>query len=257
LKTSRRPKKTLKTRKKTYALICLTILAIIILSHILLNRPETTFNPSEKKAAIIDGLSTNYENNTFWWTAQDMLQQAGYTTYYYQGGSDTVDLYRSLATKGFEIIILRVHSALNPEKTELALFTNEKWDDNSARTTYLMDILNDRLIQVGLQENSTGFFGIRRNFVTAMEGKFENTIIIMMGCDGLKTQSMAEAFTQKGAKTYIAWDGPVTPQHVDEATIRLLQHLVLQKQTISEAVAKTVEEVGNDPYYGGTLRHYP
>lgn len=71
----------------------------------------------------------------------------------------------------------------------------------------------------------------------------------MMECDGLKTQSMTKAFIQKGAKTYIGWNGPVTPQYVDDATIKLLEHLVLQKQTISEAVAKTVEEMRKDPYY--------
>jgi len=31
---------------------------------------------------------------------------------------------------------------------------------------------------------------------------------------------------------------------------------VLEKQTVSEAVAKTVEEVGN-AYYEATLHHYP
>jgi hypothetical protein len=74
-----------------------------------------------------------------------------------------------------------------------------------------------------------------------MDREFENTTVIIMGCDGLITQSMAEAFTQKGAKAYIGWDGPVTPQYVDEATIKLLEHLVLQKQTVSQAVSLTVK----------------
>jgi len=50
LKARRTPKKTLSTRTKTYGLISLTILAIIISTHILLNRPEAIFNPGEKKA---------------------------------------------------------------------------------------------------------------------------------------------------------------------------------------------------------------
>jgi hypothetical protein len=229
------------------------------LSYILLQSSETVFNPGEKKAVIIDGLSPTHENKTFWRTANDMLEQAGYENHYYQGGgfSDTVSFYRSLPTRGFEIIILRVHSATNPENGELAIFTNERWSDTKASTTYLNDILNDRLARVRVEEDSPSYFGITSNFVKAMNGRFDNTIIIMMGCDGLKTERMAEAFIQKGAKTYIGWDGPVTPQYVDEATTKLLEHLVLEKQDIAQAVSKTFEEVGKDPYYGGTLRHYP
>jgi len=143
---------------------------------------------------MIDGLSTTHPNRTFWWTAKDCK------TYYYEGGSDTVNFYRSLPTQNFEIIILRVHSAMNPENTELAMFTNDQWTDTKARTIYLVDVLNDRLVNVGIEENATHFFGIRKYFVIAIKGTFENTTIIIMGYHGLDTQSMAEAFIQKGAK---------------------------------------------------------
>jgi len=264
LKSQDRPRKSEKTRRQRrnrliYGLICLTILAVLIASYVLLNPTETPFNPDEKKALIIDGLSTTHENKTFWWAIQGKLEQEDYITHYCQGGgaSDTVSYYRSLPTKGFEIIILRVHSAINLENGDLAIFTNEKWSDAKASTTYLNDILNDRLARVRVEENSPSYFGITPNFIKAMNGRFENTLIIMMGCDGMTTQSMAEAFIQKGAKVYIGWDGPVIPQYIDVATIKLLEHLVLEKQTISEAITKTVDEVGKDPYYQSTLRYYP
>lgn len=264
MKSRNRTSKSEKTRKQRtnrliYGLICLTILALLISSYVLMNRTETPFNPDEKKALVIDGLSTTHENKTFWWTVQGKLEQEGYITHYCQGGgaSDTVNYYRSLPTKGFEIIILRVHSAINLENGELAIFTNEKWSDAKASTTYLNDILNDRLARVRVEENSTSYFGITPNFIKAMNGRFEDTLIIMMGCDGTTTQSMAEAFIQIGAKVYIGWDGPVIPQYIDVATIKLLEHLVLEKQTIPEAITRTVDEVGKDPYYQSTLRYYP
>jgi hypothetical protein len=255
LRDRRRSKKGGKNGPKILGLICLITLVIISLYIFL--RPHTLLESSEKRAAIIDGLSATLENKTFWWTAQNMLKQAGYATYYFEGGSDTVDFYRSLPTNDFEIIVLRVHSAVNLENGDLAIFTNEEWSDAKASTLFLNDILNGRLAQVRVEENSTSYFGITPNFIKAMNGKFENTTVIMMGCDGLITQSMAEAFIQKGAKSYIGWDGFVTPRYVDAATIMLLQHLVLEKQTISEAVARTIQEEGNDPDYGGTLHHYP
>ena len=93
-KTRKKYKEHLKTRIRTYGLICLVVLVIALLSFILLNHPETSFNLGGKKAAIIDGLSIMYENNTFWWTARDILKKAGYTTYYYKGGADTVTYIR-------------------------------------------------------------------------------------------------------------------------------------------------------------------
>jgi len=260
-KGTRKSEKTRRQRRNRliYGSICLTIVAILVSSYVLLHSTETPFNPNEKKALIIDGLSTTHENKTFWWTVQAKLKHENYTTHYCQGGgaSDTVNYYRDLPTKGYEIIILRVHSAINLENGELAIFTNEKWSDTKASTTYLNDIINDRLARVRVEENSTSYFGITPNFVKAMNGRFENTIIIMMGCDGMKTQSLAEAFIQKGAKVYIGWDGPVVPEYIDVATIELLEHLVLEKQTVSHAIEKTVEEVGRDPYYQSTLRYYP
>ena len=245
-----------KTKIRIYGLACLAVLVFSILLYFYFQNPQSPFNLGGKRAAIIDGLSTMYENNTFWWTARDILKKAGYTTYYYQGGADTVSFYKNISTFNFGILIFRVHSAVNPANGQLAVFTNEKWSDSKASTTYLFDILNDRLARVRVEENSTSYFGITPNFVEAY-GRFDNAIVIVMGCDSLRTNSMAYAFVQKGAKAYIGWDGPVTPQYIDRATINFLEHLLLEDKTISEAVEATIKEVGNDPDYGSSLRCYP
>lgn len=235
------------------------VATIIISSYTLLHLPtEDVSNQDRRRVGLIDGLSTTHENKTFWWTVQNILGESDYLTCYIQGGgaSDTVDFYRNLPIKGFEILILRVHSAMNPKNGELAIFTNEKWSDKKASTAYLNDILNDRLARVRVDENSTSYFGITSKFVEAMNGRFENTVVIMMGCDGLKNQIMAKAFIQEGAKAYIGWDGPVTSQYVDIATIKLVEYLVLEKQIIHQAISKTNNKVGKDPYYHSTLDSY-
>jgi len=73
----------------------------------------------------------------------------------------------------------------------------------SSSTAYLGDILNYRLAKVRVEEHPPSYFGVTPNFINALKGQFQNSITIMMECHGLKTQSMAEAFTQKGAKAYI------------------------------------------------------
>jgi len=90
-----------------------------------------------------------------------------------------------------------------------------------------------------------------------MKGRFQNTIIIMMGCNGLETTTMAQAFVDKGAKVYISWDKMVSASHTDLATTHLLQHLLIQKQTIKQAVEKTMKEVGPDMVYESKMLYYP
>lgn len=66
----------------------------------------------------------------------------------------------------------------------------------------------------------------------------------MMGCDGLKYNTAAEAFIGKGAKVYISWNGPVSADRSDQATIQLLQSLLQEKQTIREAVEENKPRPG-------------
>lgn len=70
---------------------------------------------------------------------------------------------------------------------------------------------------------------MRSEKVSTRNRRFKNTVIIAMGCDGLKYTSMAEAFVQKGAKAYISWTGDVSPSHTDQATTHLLQQLITEK----------------------------
>lgn len=52
--------------------------------------------------------------------------------------------------------------------------------------------------------------------------KFENTIIIMMGCDGLRTQSMAEARlhgTFDAANNW--WGQPSGPYHATKKAVEI------------------------------------
>lgn len=241
----------------TLALILAT--SVVAYALITKNTPTNPFQPQTLKAAIIDQLSLTYPNNTFWQTANTLFYNAGWRMYYYAGGaiSDTVDFYRNLPQQGFKIIILRVHTALNPETGTLALFTSEKWDDAKATTTYLTDILNDRLAKVSITENSTAYFGLTPNFIETMNGNFQDVIIIAMGCDTLTNTKMAQAFTEKGAKAYIGWTGPVSAPHTDAATQQLLTHLITEQKTIAQAIQETINEVGTDPTYKSTLSYYP
>ncbi len=73
----------------------------------------------------------------------------------------------------------------------------------------------------------------------------------------MKSDRTAKAFLQRGAATFISWNRPVSADHTDAATDRLLRHLLLEELPTSDAVAQTMPEVGPDPTYHSELRYYP
>jgi len=242
------------------------ILIIIIffsgfLINSMLNQPSTNqavSSTSEPKAAIVDHLSLTYPNQTFIETATNILKQAGYSVDYYPGEKVTVEFYRNLPTHRYRLIILRVHSALGEVgQPPVTLFTSEPYD----KTKYVYEQLTDRLEGVAFSEDwerGIIYFGIMPSFVrSSMNGRFNNTIIIMMGCNGLTYTNMAKAFVEKGAKVYIGWNDYVSASHTDMATTHLLQHFLNQNQTIGKAVENTMKEAGPDPLYRSVLLAYP
>jgi len=264
---SRRIKHRKSRKKLAYGAVAIVFIFVCFLVYFFLHSPSP-------QVAIIDHLSFFQEqcNQTFVDTCTGIFEDGGLTWAYYKGEEVTVDFYRKLPSRGANLIILRVHSAIM--KTEngtislLGLFTSERYSGESAQK-YRDDILDDRLVRAFFTEGDREYFGIVPRFVEkSMEGKFKDTTIIMMGCEGIgyvnalthtrvPYTDMAEAFVKKGAKVYISWDGPVGIGHTDLATVRLLQSLILKKRTIREAVEQTNYDVGPDPMYNSTLKYHP
>lgn len=232
----------------------------------ILNQPPTsqTVSTSEPKACIVDqgGVApTAGYNKTFIQTTTNILKQAGYTVDYYPGEEVTVEFYRNLPTHEYELIILRVHSTAAAYQEEefveapVCFFTCEPY----SKTKYIYGQLTDQIACVSYNTPQPPYyFAITPKFITSsMNSKFNNTVIIMMGCEGLHNAKMAEAFIQKGAKVYISWNEMVSASHTDQATTKLLKHLITEKQTIKQAVIETMEEVGPDPIDYSILLYYP
>jgi hypothetical protein len=264
-----RTKAKIKALKKINDAAFLSLVLIIVifsayLTYTNLSQPQDqTKNPTspQPKAVIIDQLSLTFPNQTFVETVTNTLKQVGYKVDYYPGENVIVDFYRNLPTHGYSLIILRAHStATGPAYSEgpVALFTSEHY----SQTKYIYEQLTEQLVTVSFsqeeREKGIGYFGIRPNFVMqSMKGRFQNTIIIMMGCEGLDNSLMAQAFVQKGARVYIGWYKPVSASHTDTAIIHLLQHFLMEKATLKESVRQTFREIGFDPMYNSLLIYYP
>jgi len=257
----KKPKKRMSKKRLAYGIISVAFVLTCVLIFF-------SLHSSPPEVAIVDHLEffPEQRNQAFVNTCIDIVEERRLTWAYHKGEEVTVNFYRNLPSCGTSLIILRVHSAImRTEKgtiSILGLFTSERYSVEAAKK-YREDILDDRLVRAFFTEGEEEYFGIVPRFVEeSMKGEFKNTIIIMMGCEGLgyeelKYTDMAEAFVKKGAKVYISWDGPVGINHTDKATVQLLQSLFLYKRTIKGAVTETMEIVGKDPTYNSTLQYYP
>ena len=212
---------------------------------------------------IADQLSLTQPNPDFAASATNILEQAGYQVDYFPGEEVTVDFYRNLATHDYGLIILRVHSGIveetelvTGEKTEteyVSLFTGEPYSQDK-----YPDEPTGRLGKATYYEGAPPLFGIGPEFIThSMRGSFDKTLIVLMGCDGLRSQRTAQAFLDKGASAFVSWTRSVSASHTDAATERLLEKLLVDGLPVGDAVAQTAAEMGPDPSYGAELRMLP
>jgi hypothetical protein len=234
------------------AMVLVAVSAFLILSR--LGGPS-----GPPKAAIVDQLSLSSPNPEFVHRAADLLKEAGYEVDYFRGEEVTVDLFRDLPGHDYELIVLRVHAGRikvddGEFSDDVSLFTAEEYSE----TAYPEDQKEGRLAATYDLFGSLPTFGIPAEFVrSGMRGDFDGATVILMGCDALRAETMAEAFVGRGAGAVVGWDDLVSTSHTDEAIDRLLEHLLIERLPIQDAVAKTMAEIGPDPAFGSTLRVYP
>lgn len=212
------------------------------------------------KAAIVDQLSITVPNPDFVADATSKLEQAGYTVDYYPGEEVTVSFYRQLPFFDYDVIVFRSHAdrlqAIDDRGEafdEVVLFTSEPYSEER----YQSEQNDHDLLIVRYSEGGDPFFGVAAGFIDNVGNGFDGAQIIMMGCEGLLTDTTAQAFINRGAESYISWNETVTASHTDAATSVLLGHLLLEGLPPSAAVAETMAEVGPDPLFGSELVAYP
>jgi len=215
-------------------------------------------NVATPRAAIVDQLSSIQVNEAFIAEITRELEEYGFQVDLYQGDEIDVDFYRELPTHGYKLIVFRAHSGIVAEHEEIhwqtLLFTNEIY----SRARHWADQFDGRLAMATVGEGYPMVFGIPPQFITeSMKGNFDDTVIIMMGCSGIHMRDLAQAFIEKGASAYLAWNATVDLYYVDEATAYLVRQLCSEELTINEAVDSTMAVIGLDPQYQAGLEYYP
>lgn len=248
-------------RRAVLPVLLVAAVAALAAVVVLFGRPGGEQDPL--RAAIVDQLELTVPNPEFVASGTAMLEEAGYLVDYYPGEEVTVEFYRSLPTRDYDLIVLRTHSGLMARRDgpgftdEAVLFTSNRYN---AETDLRRISLDDRprLARVAYEVGVPPFYiGIKPEFVAdSMLGDFDGATVILMGCDVLKGKSLAEAFIHRGAGEVVGWDRSVTAGHTDAATERLLWHMVADGLSTEQAVARTMQELGPDPAFDAELIFY-
>lgn len=204
-------------------------------------------------AAIIDQLSMEFPDHAFVENTTTILRTYGFNVSYYNQTLD-VEFFRGLAKRNFGIIILRVHSALRVDGSAVDLFTTEPF----STSTHVEDQNNDLVLRGTLNYTAPpkDYFAITPKFIENLEGAFPKSIVIAMGCWGLKEgleSTLPSAFLKKGATAYLGWTDLVDYMHTDVETEKLLGNLLVFNWTIDYAVRR----VAPDMVSGSRMRYYP
>jgi hypothetical protein len=238
--------------------IALAIAGAVVFVRVYAASEPSPDNTGQPRAAIVDQLYNIQPNEAFIAEVTSELEEYGFAVDLYQGDEVTVDFYRELPTHGYKLIIFRAHSGLLGEGDlyvpKTILFTNELYSPDRYPTEQAFD----RLLMGGPGPGQPVMFGITASFVRrSMKEGFDDTAIIVMGCGGIYLEDLAQAFVEKGASVYLAWDLSVLLQYVDDATLYLIGQLCSENATLEEAVDRTMQVKGPDPEYGAELQCYP
>jgi hypothetical protein len=208
--------------------------------------------PRPFRAALVDEVSATIADPYFLQNVTDTLRSVGYTVDYYGPRAVTVDLFKTLPSKGYGIVILREHST-GLTGGVIALVTSEVFDPSK----YVSEQEAGLVLEATIGSNSTAYFAITPTFIReATQGIFPNTIIVATGCAGLADSEMAQAFISRGAKVYISWDQVVFANQSDGGAILLIRSMT-SGYRVDQAVVTATENSPLSSEYPSQLRYYP
>ena len=198
--------------------------------------PTATPEPEHRKAALVDQIALTAPNPDFTDQALAYLEEAGFSTDVYEGKEVTVEFFRTIP--GGPVFLL----------------TSEPYDKNK----YVKEQLANRIGRAKMlyDDDSPLYFAIVSGFVRqGMVGRFDDTLIIIGGCQSLGTPDLGQAFIERGASAVVGWNDWVDMSHNDKAILHLLRGLTTDRLTLEQAVRRTMNEIGSAPAYDSILTY--
>jgi hypothetical protein len=244
-----------------YATFVLLILVVAALSYYLVKgffaqpnteNNNTVTNTGSLNAALVDALYSTIPNDQFTGSMRQTLTDSGFQVDIFQGTDVTVDFLKNMQPD-YDLIVFRMHSALHDG--HLYLFTGEPY----SASKYTNEQQFQSVKKAYATDDSAPVFSVNWGFVRrCMTEKFNNTLVLVMGCDGARDSLLIDEFFDQGASGYISWTGNVLISHSDSATLQLVKYLYSDGFSALDATQKTNNQLGPDPAWDSILEcHVP
>jgi hypothetical protein len=241
----------LSSKKKIIILVASIVLVVSLVSATFLLQTRSQTVSFSLKAGIIDQLGEELPNPLFVNNATTTLENHGFNVTYH---NETIDVafFKNLANYKYGIIIIRAHAALRDDNSTVDLFTSELYSSSAHREEQDNGLLVEGFLNY--TQPPREYFAITPKFIESLQGSFPRSVVIAMGCNTLLPylQGMAEAFHEKGAEAFIGWAGYVLDTNTDSETMKLLESLIVNNQTIGSAVHDRYDED-----IGSSMAYYP
>lgn len=208
------------------------------------------------RSAILDELSTDHPDPQLISSLVRIMEDTGFSVDVYSPSKVTVDLYRVLAMKRYQFVLFRVHSAFQDGDTWL--FTSEAYSKETLLNRYNVELLSDQIAPARSFLGQEMVLAVGPEFIRRGSlGNWMDAVIVLAGCYGTAGESLPQAFVERGVSVVIGWDGLVSANHADRASLTLVKLLFEEKMAVRAAVDETMLQVGQDMDFGSLLTFYP
>jgi len=182
----------------------------------------------------------------------NLLKKAGYEVTIYNGSDVNVELFKKLPSMGYTLIIMRLHGGRIQQPIGLFIGSGifaEPFSEGKYQYEYSSGYFLRGASYVGGKE----FFVITPAYISEkLEGRFQDTSIIILSCYSMWDHALASAFLGRGASVFVGIDQKVEVQYIDNAGLELVKNIA-EGINIEEAVTKTMDKIGPDPSTGAKL----
>jgi len=177
---------------------------------------------------------------------QQELDKVGDCTYL-RDNTVTVDVMKTLYQYG--VISITTHGAVHGEflSENVGFLTGEKVTLVTL-ASHLIDLMNG-LLSLGRVEGDGTYFEILPAFIANYaEAAYPRSLVYLGACNSLYNWTMATAFLNNGALTYLGFTEPASQRFNDEKARELFYELVNNHKNVGQAFTD-----GDDPYWLGPI----
>ena len=254
--------------KKSILLVAISVaFSIGIVSFVIFQQgvAEVSSYDGPPKAVIIDQLYDDMPNESFHQMATSYLVEAGYQVDIVTTKDVTVDFYKNLPKMNYKYVVIRTHGAENAD--DVVLFTGEKYSEEQyiqeqlfgqvKKATPLLElaykvddadgssdwvIVNETtrylsILAKPVDQTRNEYFAISPKLVKdAMNGRFDDTVFVLGGCNTMSNPSLAKSLIDRGSSMVLGWDDAVGNADNDRFMLFFLENILVRNADIDEVL---------------------